>query len=122
MSYYENLIAKLKARIEEMSRNERMKAIPVEKQLIDKALEFKSLNLLLKAENFRLKEQVNYWRIEAETDHARWLRVLEDNERLRKAGDAMANALNLDDDVFDNHDKKEAQSNWNAAKDGKPSA
>jgi hypothetical protein len=43
-------------------------------------------------------------------------------ERLRKAGDAMANALNLDDDVFDNHDKKEAQSNWNAAKDGKPSA
>jgi predicted RNase H-like nuclease (RuvC/YqgF family) len=43
-------------------------------------------------------------------------------ERLRKAGDAMADALNLDDDVFDNHDKKEARANWNAAKDGKLSA
>jgi hypothetical protein len=43
----------------------------------------------LVAENARLKAEVNYWRIEAETDHARWLRVLEDNERLRKAGDAL---------------------------------
>ena len=32
----------------------------------------------------RLEHQVNYWRIEAETDNARWLRCLEDNERLRK--------------------------------------
>ena len=43
-------------------------------------------------------------------------------ERLRKAGDAMAEALNLNDDVFDNLEKKEAQANWNAAKEGKPSA
>ena len=42
-------------------------------------------------------------------------------ERLRKAGDAMAKALNLNDDVFDNQDKREAQANWNAAKEGKPS-
>ncbi len=40
-------------------------------------------------------------------------------ERLRKAGDAMAEALNLNDDVFDNRDKKEAQANWLAAKEGK---
>ena len=40
-------------------------------------------------------------------------------ERLRKAGDAMAEALNLNDDVFDNQDKKEAQANWRAAKEGK---
>tara|TARA_R110000823_G_C15868315_1_gene493901 strand:+ start:527 stop:895 length:369 start_codon:yes stop_codon:yes gene_type:complete len=45
-----------------------------------------------------------------------------ENIMLRKAGDAMAEALNLDDDVFDNHEKKEAQANWNAAKEGKPSA
>ena len=46
---------------------------------------------------------------------------VEQYERLRKAGDAMAEALNLNDDVFDNQDKKEAQANWRAAKEGKPS-
>jgi hypothetical protein len=44
-----------------------------------------------------------------------------ENIMLRKAGDAMAKALNLNDDVFDNQDKREAQANWNAAKEGKPS-
>lgn len=38
----------------------------------------------LKAEVERLEQQVKYWRIEAETDHARWLRVLEELETLRK--------------------------------------
>lgn len=33
----------------------------------------------------RLEHQVNYWRIEAETDNARWLRCLEDLENLRKS-------------------------------------
>jgi hypothetical protein len=49
----------------------------------------------LKAENARLEHVVNYWKVEAETDNARWLRVLEENERLKaeverltKAGDA----------------------------------
>lgn len=37
----------------------------------------------LKAEVERLEHQVRYWRIEAETDNARWLRSLEENERLR---------------------------------------
>ena len=55
----------------------------------------------LKADNDRLKAEV---------------------ERLRKAGDTMAEALNLNDDVFDNQEKREAQSNWNAAKEGKPNA
>ena len=40
----------------------------------------------LKAEVERLSGQAKYWRIEAETDHARWLRVLEENEALRKKG------------------------------------
>ena len=38
----------------------------------------------LKAENEVLKGQVNYWKIEAECDHGRWLRCLEDMEKLRK--------------------------------------
>jgi uncharacterized coiled-coil DUF342 family protein len=31
-----------------------------------------------------MKHEVNYWRIEAQTDHDRWLRVLSENEELRK--------------------------------------
>ena len=38
----------------------------------------------LRTEAERLAGNVNYWRIEAETDHARWLHVLEENDKLRK--------------------------------------
>ncbi len=38
----------------------------------------------LKAEVERLKQQVQYWKVEAECDHGRWLRCLEDLEKLRK--------------------------------------
>ena len=38
----------------------------------------------LKADNELLKGQVNYWKIEAECDHGRWQRCLEDMEKLRK--------------------------------------
>jgi hypothetical protein len=41
-------------------------------------------NARLKAENEMLKGRVNYWKIEAECDHGRWLRTLEDLEHLRK--------------------------------------
>ena len=37
----------------------------------------------LKSEVERLEHQVRYWRIEAECDNARWLRCLEDLEKLR---------------------------------------
>jgi hypothetical protein len=44
----------------------------------------------LAEENKRLKEEieilngrVNYWKIEAECDHGRWMRTLEDLEHLR---------------------------------------
>jgi hypothetical protein len=43
----------------------------------------------LDAEVDQLVHKVNYWRIEAETDNARWLRCLEDKERLERAGDLM---------------------------------
>jgi hypothetical protein len=52
-------------------------------------------------------------------DYQDYARLKAEVERLRKAGDAMAEALNLNDDVFDNQDKREAQANWLAAKEGK---
>ena len=58
MSYYEKRIAELEARVAQLVLHQRMKAIPVEAQLIDRIAELKA-----------------------------------ENERLRKAGDAMANAL-----------------------------
>lgn len=35
------------------------------------------------AEMVKAAASSDYWRIEAETDHARWLRTLEENEKLR---------------------------------------
>jgi hypothetical protein len=68
----------------------------------------------LNAEVDQLVHQVNYWRIEAETDNARWLRCLEDKERLTKAGDEMA--LNLTHIGWNI-----CVEAWNAAKEGKQS-
>lgn len=42
----------------------------------------------LREEVSRLNDNVLYWRIEAEVDNARWLRVLEENDELRKKGAA----------------------------------
>jgi len=71
----------------------------LKKQLVEVDAEVARLNLLianseqenarLKAEVDQLVHKVNYWRIEAETDNARWLRCLEDKERLERAGDLM---------------------------------
>jgi uncharacterized protein YlxW (UPF0749 family) len=43
-----------------------------------------SENSTLKAEVERLQHSVKYWQIEAETDHDRWMRALEEIETLRK--------------------------------------
>jgi hypothetical protein len=40
-------------------------------------------NARLKAEVSVLEGRVRYWKIEAECDHGRWLRTLEDLEHLR---------------------------------------
>lgn len=45
--------------------------------------ELEAENARLKAEVELLKGKVNYWKIEAECDHGRWLRTLEDLEHLR---------------------------------------
>lgn len=41
-------------------------------------------NKRLKEEIEMLKGRVNYWKVEAECDHGRWLRCLEDLEHLRR--------------------------------------
>jgi hypothetical protein len=40
----------------------------------------------LRKEISRLNDNVLYWSVEAKTDHARWLRALEENEALREKG------------------------------------
>jgi len=76
----------------------------------------------LETEVQKWTQEANYWRIEATTDHDRWLRVLEDNERLRKAGDAMAEEIIgcYRAEGFDPADS-ETLPKWNLAKEGKNS-
>jgi hypothetical protein len=95
-------------------------------------------NARLKAEVDRLEHQVNYWRIEAEVDNARWLRCLQDLEELRassfvtavpahqyerivKAGDAMAERLMYQGYPATVPAWNAAKNGWNAAKEGKQS-
>ena len=94
----------------------------------------------LKAEVERLEHQVNYWRIEAEVDNARWLRCLQDLEELRassfvtavpshqyerviKAGDAMASSIQFNEEMSQDYNGPtivhQSVQRWNAAKEGK---
>ena len=87
-----------------------------------------------------LKGQVNYWRIEAECDHGRWLRCLEDLEKLRassfvtavpceqydrvvKAGDAMASSIQFNEEMSQDYNGPtivhQSVQRWRAAKEGK---
>ncbi len=80
-----------------------------------------------------LKGQVNYWKIEAECDHGRWLRCLEDLEKLRassfvtavpvehyerviKAGDELERVLTS---KMSSYEVGNASFQWRAAKEGK---
>jgi hypothetical protein len=73
------------------------------------------------AEMVKAAAASDYWRIEAETDHARWLRTLEENEklraeveRLRKAGDEVVSRIQVcTEDLWCSIHR------WNAAKEGK---
>jgi hypothetical protein len=87
----------------------------------------------LKAENELLKGQVNYWKIEAECDHGRWLRCLEDLEKLRASSFVTAVPVEQYESIVRAGDLmlKFASANmpyppyatmakdWNAAKEGK---
>jgi hypothetical protein len=104
-------------------------------------MHLQSENTRLKAEVDRLEHQVNYWRIEAEVDNARWLRCLQDLEELRassfvtavpshqyerivKAGDAMASSIQFNEQMAQDYNGPtivhQSVQRWNAAKEGKP--
>lgn len=75
----------------------------------------------LRADNERLKNECLYWRIEAQTNHDRWLRCLADLEQVRKAGaslskEAMVVMLNASahEELIKAHD------DWKDLIDGKP--
>ena len=55
MSYYDNRIKALEAKVAEMSRMQRMKAIPVEAKLVERVAEYQAENTRLKAEVERLR-------------------------------------------------------------------
>lgn len=61
-----------------------MKPVSLEASMMKRIGELNMEIKALKAENEMLKGRVNYWKIEAECDHGRWLRTLEDLEHLRK--------------------------------------
>ena len=57
------------------------------KSILDLGYQVRDLtseNKGMKEEIQRLERLVNYWRIEAETDHGRWMRTLEDLDNLRR--------------------------------------
>jgi hypothetical protein len=58
----------------------------LEVSMMKRVGELNKENARLKAEVEMLKGQVRYWKIEAECDHGRWLRCLEDLEKLRGQG------------------------------------
>ena len=112
-----------------------MSKVPLEVTMMKRIGELKAENARLKAEVERLEHQVNYWRIEAEVDNARWLRCLQDLEELRassfvtavpahqyerivKAGDAMASTLQFEETLNDSDRIPQSVQNWNAAKNG----
>jgi len=78
--------------------------------------QLKEENDRLKAKVERMEHQINYLIIEADTDHARWLRCLEDKERLTKAGDLMLKyaSANMPYPPYVTIAK-----DWNSAKEGK---
>ena len=67
MSYYEDRIKALEARIDEMAMLNRMKAIPVEAKLMERIGELNKENARLKAEVERLTKQTDYERMYRQT-------------------------------------------------------
>jgi len=115
MSYYENRIKVLEEKVAEMARMQRHKAIPVEAKLVERIAEYQAENTRLKAEVERLRNLGI--KLDGYVDLVR-----HENERLRKAGDAMVELLKDEDynTEPDEYCMKEVVA-WNAAKEGKPS-
>ena len=109
MSYYENRIKELEHRIEQMARADRLKAIPVEAQLIERIAELNKENARLKADAQLVVKHLG----ETCADN---LRLKSEVDRLRKAGDELAE--NLLEGCNHKHDMSAL--NWYNAKEGKP--
>ena len=145
MSYYEDRIRALEARIEEMSMLNRMKAIPVEAKLMERIGELNKENDRLKALTVEMDKTINISQsgcreLKAEVerltfdpltyldDQGEWMprhthlaaveRLKAEVERLTKAGDAMQTRLNFFQKRWDNDELCEEAEAWNAAKDG----
>ena len=103
--------------------------------------ELNAENARLKAEVERQSHHINYLTIEANTDHARWLRCLQDLEELRassfvtavpceqyerviKAGDELHIFLisYIVEGRISSSYLNKLDDDWNAAKEGKPGA
>ena len=111
MSYYENRIKELEHRIEQMARANRLKAIPVEAQLIDRIAELNKENASLKAEVERLRASSFLTAV-----------PVEQYERLRKAGDLLCfYYISLARKRWPDDPLPSSVTDWNAAKEGKPS-
>ena len=139
MSYYEDRIKALEARIEEMAMLNRMKAVPVEAKLMDRIGELNKEVAALKAEvdNLRKSAEINppqsphdddtcphlvvLGRLEAEN-----ARLKAEVERLTKAGDGLYKSMleigcNEMADNFQYDAWWGSMKDWNAAKEGKQS-
>ena len=122
MSYYENRIKALEAKVAEMARMQRHKVIPVEAKLVERIAEYQAENISLKAENERLRLQVGTDAIDREhgmccdssAENARLKaeveRLTDDNRQLKKAFEIAEGII-----------KRMGNAAENAAKEGKQS-
>ena len=109
MSYYENRIKELEHRIEQMARANRLKAIPVEAQLIDRIAE-------LNKENARLKTEVERLRASSFVTAV----PVEHYERVVKAGDLLCfHYISLARKRWPDDPLPSSVTDWNAVKEGK---
>ena len=109
MSYYEDRIKALEARIEEMAMLNRMKAVPVEAKLMDRIGELKAENARLKAEVERLTAFTTRTIIPNEDLQAQV-------ERLTKAGDTLVAAYCMGDRSKERWAEYPVVREWMAAK------
>jgi hypothetical protein len=116
MSYYEDRIKALEARVEEMAMLNRIKAIPVEAKLIDRIAELNAENARLKAEVERLTEAWVDKKMQEDRDF-----LLQQVERLTKAGDELhAFLINyIVESRISSAYLNKLDDDWNAAKEGK---
>lgn len=111
MSYYEDRIKALEARIEEMSRLNRMKAITVEAQIMDRIAELIKDNARLKAELARLRASSFVTAV-----------PVEEYEKLKAEVERLENLVRYWSEKYQNENARFLRASERiAAKEGKPS-